>query len=119
MAQKSQSKHVMDIVTQINQYINSPEGTKLKNTNYDEFYKKVQEEHTEFHKDYSSIFNMTVDGKMTGANLQRLVNMVNMQDRIQQGNVGQHNADVAVGKLLYDQYVDPLVDKKKEQQTDK
>ena len=77
----------------------------LKRTNLVEYRKKVEQENQTLYTTLPSIYEMHIDGKLD----EKFFNMLKFRRKIELGEMTEDEASKAVGQMLFDQYVAPVV----------
>jgi hypothetical protein len=91
------------LVRQMDESIRRHKG--LKRTNRVEFNKKVEQENQMLYNTLPSIYEMHIEGKLD----EKFFNMLKFRRKVESGEMTQDDASKAVGQMLFDQYVAPVV----------
>lgn len=76
----------------------------------DEFNKQMRTEYSELAESYPTIFEKVMAGDLEDVDARRqLESMLNMKDRVDNGNVPEFDASTQVGNQLFDKYVKPTL----------
>ena len=73
------------------------------------FEDEMRETHAHFAEHYPEIFKSVVAGTME---MNMFKYMISMLRNMERGNINEKNASIAVGQVLVDKYVKPLIDDK-------
>lgn len=97
--------------TEIQSMVRNMDDTKkkyksLKQTNYEEYQKKLQEENQILHFNYPSIFTLHAEDKLDAT----FFYMLNMKRRVERGELTEDDASKEVGQRLYNRWVAPVID---------
>lgn len=101
--QKIEPLDIKQIIINCKKYRN-----KNEKLNYLKKYKYIQQ-------DYKFLYNIIIDNDLNNNNLNdvKILNyMLQQTDNIKNNKVSQKEGEVAVGSLLVDTYVKPMLDKK-------
>ena len=77
----------------------------LKDTNFEEYMKKLTEENQILHFNYPSIFLMHAENKLDAT----FFHMLNQKRRIEKGEITEEQASREVGQRLYNRWVSPVL----------
>lgn len=91
--------------------VNSDDFKKLKINDKEKFQIKMQNRHSELKKLYPMVFNILCSDDTHNNNI---LFMIQQLKKIKKGDITEHQASIGIGTILRDQYVMPLVHKKKE-----
>ena len=72
-----------------------------------EFEEQMKEEYPHFAEFYPEIFKSVVQGSL---DMTMFNYMISMLRQMEKGKINERNASIAVGQVLVDKYVKPLVD---------
>ena len=77
------------------------------------FKTRIETEFSEFSQSHPQIFRLCLEGFFDNhAALQQLDQFINMSEKVHSGEIDKHDASVAIGEKLVNQYVKPLIDEK-------
>ncbi len=97
------SVQIQALVRQMDESMRRHKG--LKRTNKVEFTKKVEQENQMLYNTLPSIYEMHLEGKLD----EKFFNMLKFRRKVENGEMTQDEASKAVGQMLFDQYVAPVV----------
>lgn len=101
MSSKLTSNDIERIVKDI---LKSKETSKL---NLVDFENAMREKHSHFVENYKEIFKSAVTGTL---DMTMFKYMLSMLRKMEKGHINERNASIAVGQVLVDKYVKPLID---------
>lgn len=79
--------------------------------NPEDFKQKMREMFKDLAEDFPGIFDKTIKGEFENPNeLRKLHMMLNMVNKVKNNDISEHDASVAVGQHLVDEYVKPQLD---------
>lgn len=93
--------HVRDMDTSMRKH------KALKRSNPAEYRKKVSEENQLLYNRFPTIFEMHIEGRLDDT----FFEMLKLRRKIENGEMTEHDASVAIGQKLFDRYVGPVVNK--------
>jgi len=96
-------------VTEVYQEMNAKDS--LWKTNPQQFKTNFENENKELVKKYSSVFSIVFSSKFNNEGYDRLVYMLKMAKRVEDNDIAEHDASVAVGQRLVDDIVKPQLNK--------
>ena len=94
-------------------YIEMNESGSLWGSDPDKFRKEFEKKNSSLVEKYSSVFSLVFSSKFNKEGLDRLVYMLQMAKRVEDNELPEHDASVAVGQRLVDDIVKPQLDKNK------
>lgn len=77
-----------------------------------EFKKIFEDKNKELIEKYSSVFNILFSPNFNEQGYERLLYMLKMAQRVENKDIAEHDASVAVGQRLVDEIVKPQIEKK-------
>ena len=104
MSSKLTANDVQRIVKEILRY------KKKSKKSLVEFEEQMKEEYSGFAENYPEIFKSAVEGSL---DMTMFNYMISMLRQMEKGAINERNASIAVGQVLVDKYVKPLVDEDK------
>ena len=89
------------------------EYIKKKNSpdfNLDIFKNEMEKKYSELFTSHESIFKVSISETY---NYSRLCSILNLHNQVKNNEISEHDASVKVGQILVDDFVKPVLDKKK------
>ena len=84
----------------------------LWKTNPQKFRSNFENDNKELVEKYSSVFSIVFSDKFNKSGYERLMYMFKMAERVENKDIAEHDASVAVGQRLVDDIVKPQLNKK-------
>lgn len=97
------SLQIQALVRQMDESMRRHKG--LKRSNKHEYRKKLEEENQTLYNVLPAIFEMHFEGKLD----EKFFNMLKLRRKVETGEMTNDDASKAVGQMLFDQYVAPVV----------
>ena len=106
----SDNKIILGYCKTIIKFCSTENCINLKKNNYALYRTNLIEKFEDFFQKYPSLFNMIIDNPTT-FEIEKLINMLNMKEKIDNNEITSESASVQVGQEYYDEYVKEKVDK--------
>ena len=101
--------NVEKCVKELYQEMNTTDSLWKKNPQ--QFKNNFENKNKELFKKYSSVFSIVFRSKFNNEGYERLVYMLQMAKRVEDKDIAEHDASVAVGQRLVDDIVKPQLNK--------
>ena len=108
-----QRKKIQTYVNQVKKiYQENPEFAELRNSNFDEYERKMGEKLSRFKEDYRTLFKLAIKEFDKESFITKLNHFLNITQNVLNGRVTLEEATKQVANEQYKEYVEPLVEKK-------
>jgi len=108
---KDSNEKIISLVKGLIAYYNKPEIKKEMTENKDECIKKTLDVHGDFFDKYPTLFHM-ISNNPYNFEMDRLVEMLNLKNKVKNKEVTYKDASVGLGYKYYDEFVKPGLDDK-------
>ena len=105
---KDSNETILSLVKELIDYYNKPEVKEEMEKNKDDCIKNTLDVHGDFFDKYPTLFHM-VSNNPYNFEMDRLVEMLNLKNKVTKNEVSYKDASVGIGYKYYDEFVKPNV----------